>query len=104
LPGIVAGIGGADMTPPKGSDVNSVIAPPGTVKITWKTDEKSNDIFSYIDVASTGAGTPTPNEEGFVTSHERTIKSLPAGKTYQYTIISTDTSGNPGQKQGTFKS
>jgi hypothetical protein len=100
--GVVVG-GDADMTPPNVENFNYEIIEPGKVKVTWETDDDSNDDFRYLELPS-GISITTPSESGLSKEHERTLTGLASNKTFQYTIETMDAAGNKGTNQGTFKS
>ena len=88
-----------DVTSPKISEFKATKQEDGTVLVSWKTDESSNDIFEYFETLRPYAVTPTPNEVTFDTLHSRNLGTV--GTTgYSYRIITEDQNGNRDERTG----
>ncbi|PIS07871.1 hypothetical protein COT78_01405 [Candidatus Berkelbacteria bacterium CG10_big_fil_rev_8_21_14_0_10_43_13] len=72
---------------------------PPSATITWTTNLAANSSITY----STGTlPSVTKSDSIKTTSHSLTLTNLTAGKTYNYTVISTDNYGNTDTATGFF--
>jgi hypothetical protein len=83
-----------DTQAPLVSNVAVTVTAPGSVKITWVTDEYATSLVELGSASGIYDKTATGNE--FKKSHEAIFTGLVEGVTYYYLIHSTDRSGNPG--------
>jgi hypothetical protein len=83
-------LGSAPGTPPIISNVAA--SPSGTsVTVTWTTDQASTSVVNYG--TSTQYGTSANGGSTLTTSHSVTLSNLQAGTTYDYQVVSANTSG-----------
>ena len=69
--------------------------------ITWSTDQASNSAVTYG--ASTAYGSEAGPDSSYVTSHSVTITGLPAGTTYNFSVVSASAAGlSSASPNGTF--
>jgi hypothetical protein len=89
-PGALVG----DTQAPAVSNVTVTVIAPGSVKITWVTDEYAT---SLVELGSTsGIYTQTATDNEYKKDHAAIFTGLVEGMTYYYLIHNTDRSGNPG--------
>jgi hypothetical protein len=91
-----------DTQAPAVSNVTVTVTGPGSVNITWVTDEYASRL---VELGSTsGVYTQTAADNEFKKNHEAVFTGLIDGATYYYLIHNTDRSGNPGvTSELTFK-
>lgn len=85
-----------DTTPPQEVGTPTIIPTgPGSVKITWQTDEFSRGSIAYGP--QPGQYTGSVSEPLYARNHELVLSGLAAEGTYYYRISHTDPSGNQAQ-------
>ncbi len=97
----------ADITAPLVSEMKAEkIEGSDLIKVSWKTDEESNDVLVWWDPSKPGASsTPeaTPGEVGFSKGHSRELSGVSKNKDYGVKITTADKNGNSASTTRTFR-
>jgi len=82
----------SDTTPPSISSVSSSNITTGGATITWLTDEAGTSQVRYGPTSSYSS--QTEETSSYTTNHSVTLSGLASNTTYNYTVVSKDSSGN----------
>lgn len=82
-----------DFTAPSLSNIAATTST-SSATVTWSTNEAASTRLAYGPTASYTTTTTFTNTSPRVTSHSRTLGSLPACATYHYAVVSEDGFGN----------